>query len=400
MLRPTRATVDQAAFYPFRRLVEGPLTDPRDLAPIERFLRAVVLHDEMFMDLEPVPGPDNELLWNEEDKLRGVRAAIVSFGPDLDGYEPLIERWPRSNPQIEGPPLSTRLIGLAADFSNAGPGDVYYQAHLDYLSRLGLVLRTGGSVVCEGEFGKAAFERPTEFPSTLFEGLDKEWESYAREAYEGFGLTLPPVLSIVLTRAARRDAIATIVGDLRAEWGDARRRIWESIHTLKTAETLAEAHEIRRELAEAAKRFSPAQEQGTLQQSPLRVIWDIFATAAVGALSGNPAIGVLGGTTKALIENAPHLARDLFGGGAFDLARRVRTELREVESTTPLLSRLLTPSELEELSRGVADAREDFDSWIRRAPISDLDALCRSLVGRTFMGRIEHAPAKKGKTQS
>jgi hypothetical protein len=59
----SQAAIDQEAFYPFRQLVEGPLEDPRYLPLIERFLRAAVVHDRMFMDLEPVPGPDDESLW-------------------------------------------------------------------------------------------------------------------------------------------------------------------------------------------------------------------------------------------------------------------------------------------------------------------------------------------------
>ncbi|HEX9725821.1 MAG TPA: hypothetical protein VGC53_16200 [Vicinamibacteria bacterium] len=55
MQHVSRAVFDQEAFYPFRRLVEGALTDVRDLERIERFLRAAVLHDEMDMELEPAP---------------------------------------------------------------------------------------------------------------------------------------------------------------------------------------------------------------------------------------------------------------------------------------------------------------------------------------------------------
>ena len=49
------AVCDPPAFYhPFRRLVEGPLTDPQDLEAAERFIRTVVLHDELIMGIEPL----------------------------------------------------------------------------------------------------------------------------------------------------------------------------------------------------------------------------------------------------------------------------------------------------------------------------------------------------------
>jgi hypothetical protein len=49
------AICDQQAFYPFRSLVHGPLTDLNELIEIERFVRAVVLHDEISMVIEPWP---------------------------------------------------------------------------------------------------------------------------------------------------------------------------------------------------------------------------------------------------------------------------------------------------------------------------------------------------------
>jgi hypothetical protein len=48
------AVCDPHTFYPFCRLVEGPLTDPRDLEAVERFKRTVVLHDELIMGIEPL----------------------------------------------------------------------------------------------------------------------------------------------------------------------------------------------------------------------------------------------------------------------------------------------------------------------------------------------------------
>jgi hypothetical protein len=41
------AVCDQEAFYPLRSLVAGPFTDLRELIEVERFVRTVVLHDEI-----------------------------------------------------------------------------------------------------------------------------------------------------------------------------------------------------------------------------------------------------------------------------------------------------------------------------------------------------------------
>ena len=47
-----RVTVcDPESFYPLRNLVAGPLTDRHELTAVERFVRTVVLHDEISMEL-------------------------------------------------------------------------------------------------------------------------------------------------------------------------------------------------------------------------------------------------------------------------------------------------------------------------------------------------------------
>jgi hypothetical protein len=110
----SRVVFDQEAFYPFRRLVEGPLTNVHDLAKIERFLRAAVLHDEIQMDIEPSPGPDDVSQWSEEEIARGVRAVIVSFGPTLEGYESLLPRAPVASRETDhATRLPARLVAIA-----------------------------------------------------------------------------------------------------------------------------------------------------------------------------------------------------------------------------------------------------------------------------------------------
>ena len=49
------AVCDPKAFYPLRSLVAGPLVDLNELPDIERFVRAVVLHDEISMEMDPWP---------------------------------------------------------------------------------------------------------------------------------------------------------------------------------------------------------------------------------------------------------------------------------------------------------------------------------------------------------
>jgi hypothetical protein len=78
------AVCDPVAFYPFRRLVEGPLTNPKDLEAAERFVRTVVLHDELVMGLEPLPlrvEDDEALTKAAREKAAIAAAAGKPFAP-------------------------------------------------------------------------------------------------------------------------------------------------------------------------------------------------------------------------------------------------------------------------------------------------------------------------------
>lgn len=349
-----RAICDPDAFYPFRSLVDGPLTNLEELEGVERFLRAVVLHDELGMDLEPHPHvPENdEREWTEEEIAAGGRPVIVAFGPVVEKYGLFSDDY-RHEP-IPDVKLSPHLLDLVSSYSNAGEENVFYKAHVQYLQRLFGGVAQGGSVLCEGAFGRAAIEKATEFPTQLFEPLDKDWQEYARKIQAGrLGFVIPPVLAIVLNRCARRNAIPAVVHDLRQEWAEPRRKVWRLVDDLKEARTLREAGHIERELAEASKYFSPSK---TAEGSPpLRMLWELFATGAAGAaiatLSGGGAgVGFLVGLiTRAATVFKSSDPRKIFRRGAFDLARRVSHEVGKVQPVPDLLSRFLSEAEKQAL---------------------------------------------------
>jgi hypothetical protein len=347
------AVCDADAFYPFRSLVDGPLTKPELIEKIEEFLRAVVLHDEIAMDLQPhAYNPETDEEWDDGEIAAGGRNVIVAFGPVTEKYGLFDEDYCKNS--IPRPELPPDLLPLISHYSNAGEGNVYYKAHAEYLQRLFGVVAQGGSVLCEGAFGRAAIDKVTEFPTWLFEPIDTDWKEYATRIHAGrFGLVIPPVLAIVLNRCARRDAIPAVLRDLRLEWADARRKVWDLVDQLKGARTVAEIHEIETELTEASAYFSPS--KAGRGSSPLRVLWDLFSAAlggaAVAAISGgDPKVGAVTKLGAQAVEFATAQdARNLFRRGAFDLARRVSHEAASVEATPDLLSRFLTKPEIEAL---------------------------------------------------
>jgi len=144
------AVFDPDAFYPFRGLVKGPLSNLGELQAIERFIRAVVLHDQMLMELEPhAYDPLSDREFTEEEIAAGGQNVIVAFGPVIDEYG-LFEDIPRNQRQGFSGQLSPELLEKAKYLSNAGVGKVYYEAHVEYLQRLIAVVQNGGSLVCDG----------------------------------------------------------------------------------------------------------------------------------------------------------------------------------------------------------------------------------------------------------
>jgi hypothetical protein len=370
------AVCDPPAFYPFRRLVEGPLTDPRDLEAAERFIRTVVLHDELLMG--------SVLLRYRAEDYEGQRQAIreraalsaaagapippgrtagmllmfaeSSFQEDKYGYGLF-----RGNLRDQPAPtveLSPSQLEVVSRYSNAEEGNPFYTSHLRYLQHLFGVVKEGGSVLCEHAFPRAAIEKATQFPAKLFESLDNDWRGYAQRIQSGqLGLVIPPLLSIVLNRCARRDAIPAAVSDIRLEWANPRRKIWRLVEDQKNARTLREVNEIDHEFAEASKSFSPT--SGAGGSSPLRMLWDIFAAAVGGGVTaklagGDAKIGALAKAIPQIIGSAGD-APSLFRRGAFDLAGRIRNAASAVEPVPDILSRFLTESEKQALGFGVAD---------------------------------------------
>lgn len=350
------AVCDPWAFYPFRSLVNGPFTDLSQLAEVERFVRTVVLHDEMLMELDPLPyDPYSEQELSEEER-QGDRNVIVALGPVLTGYDIFKQRHSLGKTEMPDLKLSPALIEEAQKFSNAKEGNVYYETHIEYLKRIVNLVQRGGSALIKGEFGRSAIKASSKYPGDLFNNLDKDWQKFAREADSGdLGLIVPPVLSIVLTRCEKRTAIPDVLRDLRDEWASARAKVWTLLHQLKTVQTIQEMRAIQQELTEASLLFSPV--QNPIDSRPVRVLWDLVVGAVSGAVTsslsgGNLGIGAaIGATISTASRSVPPLIHELgpvlFGRGAFDLAKRVRKEVLRVEYSS--LSKFLTEAEKEKL---------------------------------------------------
>ena len=276
-----RVLCDFESFHPFTRLVEGPF-EPDALPSLERLLRALVLHDEIVLKREMrVTVPENS---DPECQLAS---------PEVNGYGLLVALAPKIVHIPNGRELLRKAIEGTESFVAKTEVKIAEQDLNRYIEHLAPVmfdagllasfLDAGGSVLVSGSASSGFEDKARETPEKLFGHLDSSWQDFARKGVDdGFGLLVPPVTGIVLTRCARRDAIPAVAADLRVEWAGARRKVWELLDTLKTCRTLAEALQIKAELAEASKLFAP--EKSELDSRPVRVFWDITAGLELGVV--------------------------------------------------------------------------------------------------------------------
>ena len=332
---------DSGSVEPFRRIVEGPL-EPEELIPVELFLRTVVLHDAMWML------PEDE--WLSQDEADSLGLPTI---PNQGGYTVLLRP-----PESDGFGLFEKYSG-GFGLSNLKPEsgqltEVFKKRYIMVGALSSLEPRPSTLLFSDPVFAKMT-ARAERFPAALFDHIDASWAQYARDLSDNsVDLRIPPVLGIVLTRCARRDAIPAVIKDLREEWQSARRKVWDLLDALKAARTLREAIEIHLHLSEASSFFAP--EPTEHDSRPIRVLWEIVAAATMGAgivglSGGKPVVGAITGAMAQVPRSVPALLHEfgpaVFGRGAFDLARRVRRAVSDVELGA--LSRLLSDAEKQKL---------------------------------------------------
>ena len=343
------AICDQYAFYPFRALVAGGVASWENLDQAERFVRTVLLHDYVEMDGEPTPAPEEEQEWTEEEIAAGRRMVITGFMPTLKGYEDIVrsQLGPTRELNLELPPALVRLAASSAGTDRVD--DPYYRSHLRYLQNLCLVVKRGGSVLAAGQVGRAAIRTSQEMPAALLRHLDADVRQFAEQANRGeFGLVVPPLLATVIARAGgRRDRIVDAVGELREEWSEPRRRVWETLHALRCTRDFEEANGLIHELDEIS---TAIRAPGIPCVNPMAIAWQVTTAAGAGAVaawiaSGNPLLGAAVPAAAQAIAAAGSLGYLLFGLGGFGLARSIRREVRNYKPSVDQLSTFLSDSE-------------------------------------------------------
>jgi hypothetical protein len=347
---PSLAVFDTAAFDALRALVEGPIRTADQLLTAERMLRAIVLHDDAVLEQAPMPRLRGQVMTLHHPDGSSTSSPLVALAPEIgQEFEGVLSNGDLR--RLVTPAEEVEWMRLRArEHAGAGPGDPFYQTTVGYLQLTAGVLAGNGSVIGPLD----AFEGSARH--NLLPGLDEQWKRLLRELDEGAGFTIPPLIAIVMGRAASRGALVRVIADLKMEWADARRKLWSIVRVIRNG-TLKERRDARRELAEASSLFVPTADGGT---PPLRVFWTVFGDALAGVASAavmggvagvDAALPALGGVVAKNVVAAGGLpdlgayADRAFRRGAFDLARRVRQELLYLEPLRAMVRRHLSESE-------------------------------------------------------
>lgn len=167
------------------------------------------------------------------------------------------------------------------------------------------------------------------WPRHLFEILGEDFEQQSRLiAAPNVAFGLPPLLSILLGRAARRTQIPFEISAMREEYASARTELWALLANMWRAESFAKQVKLARALQMAAKSIVPAAFRGRANAIDL----------AIDVASVN-----LPGIARQLLEADEPNSRV----SAISFARRLSRDLRRHTISHALaLRRHLTKSEL------------------------------------------------------
>jgi hypothetical protein len=372
MLNPLgTAVVDRSLLDAVERLRDGELTPP-DLEPVELALRAFITAQSLVL---------NPIVRNDFDHyLRGTYLSdpgseVSPFGDGILDYE---FEHPRVIPGAEilaseeasylstvaarmlldearqtiPERLSEDAFCIARDFlrgdlelielSEAEPGmrgthrnsvlrvlqplAEEYLAYLVGLHRRGFTVYsyTPAARVC----AKHLFSL---WPGRIFERLDDEFRRASKELVgPGIGFPLPPLITVVLSRAKKRSRIPDEIRNLREEFQPSRTELWSLLIEMWNAPTMKQQVRILRNLNSAANSLFTA-------AFPERIDALGLGIGMVAALTGEVA-DVLG---KARERDRPHAAVS-----AISFTKHLSKQLREfTASSDQILRRHLTPKE-------------------------------------------------------
>jgi hypothetical protein len=172
------------------------------------------------------------------------------------------------------------------------------------------------------------------WPAKLLERFGEEFQEAARQLRgPGIGISVPPLVSLVLSRARRRDDVPSVIKEFREEYAEARISLWNLLEKMWEAPTLRAQVQMLRQLESAAESIFKA------AFPEKRNILSLGITA-VKVATGNIAAG---------LEKAAQGEETRSRVAAISFAEKIAVDFRkDLLSQRRILERHLTEAELRE----------------------------------------------------
>jgi hypothetical protein len=236
--------------------------------------------------------------------------------------------------------ISPARLGYTGRLCRESEGQTFaMQQVMRYARTLIRYHRAGAIVFSSGLVYQACEEHLfSKYPSSIFTTLDRDWQDMLRKATgPGIGVTVPPILALVLTRAKSRERLSLAIRELREEYASSRRKLWEYLQAMWNADKLRDQLRLLSDLEAASDHLFRAAfpQRLRLLQTGLSIATKLADMRPLGALeeAGKAAL---------------HIDEAWSRVSAIGFTKQLAYDLRTIDGMGSLLRRVLTKDEASE----------------------------------------------------
>lgn len=314
---PNTAIVDSSAIEALDRVIYGGIQSWEDIEQAERTVRAFILHENFYwlhpaiLVVEPIPvhGGENQILAKESGKIvgpdyrkefqisdtinkgGGLYYQAWNDGIYIDGIK-LIEGSDYWKDKLEI--IQSSNEDKLRKLFNSQLTIPYYK-HLHLMSAKAIGAGAYFGLKNDREFeSKITRDISSIIPERIFNKLDESWYTDVAGNEFGLNIRLGPFLATVLSKAGSRGNIPTILLDLRSDFHNARKELWEIFNSITYEKRMVVAIRESQKLSSAINSVIPA--SFPKKTRPFSFLWNAaFALKDIvengGLISGVKFIG-------------------------------------------------------------------------------------------------------------
>lgn len=363
---PNAAVIDNVLVESLERITNGKVTSWYDIELAEIAVRALILHEMVYwihpsvLVIEPVPvhGGEGRIIAPESGRIVGpdfTKDYQVSENFRKNGIH-VYQAW------ISGVYVKDGVVQVGSDFWKVN-GEIFkaqdesllretFNEQLKipyYKNKFLLSAKAIGAGSYLGNRADRDYEAAltrdisTRVPHKILARLDDSWAKEVAGGNIGLNIRLGPFLSIVLSRAENRHQIMEKLFDIRDDFVDSRKGLWELFGSILSEKRMAVALRDTRKLDSAIKSIVPA--AFPRKSNPFGLLWGCVHAIKDIVDSGGVFAGI-----KFIGDVL--LARDVEWAqvSAVQATKDLTLALKEIDDSLPkLLTKHLTEAELSRL---------------------------------------------------